>query len=393
MKRFWLMFGMAGLVLAPQSGSYAQHSVASPQWLTPKNPANIAPEDLRAWRSAEAADTKDAYSSYLTAFPSGWFKLFAEVRLQPGIPDTVKTKPATTAKSARAYVRDTEAWQASLWQSARHIGTLAAYRDYLLLAPKGADRSAAVQAYIAASPNYPSQRAPDCELADARLNPTRTREGYNGAYPPQALRDELEDVSTGDVLVDYRGSTLAWLNGFHVNPAAFANHTETVALARGYRPLRAGCIDFPTVRSSWAYFLLASDSAGDRRPTPDSADATVLLDTETTLSMPPDRALLLAIPHDGSRAIYKVAIKSSFPTQIRRGRGNQIWSKLANNTHFGADGQRPVMLRVSAPARPIQTNPDKQQLPPFQGPITVLVSRVHAAPPALAPQDKDPKFE
>jgi hypothetical protein len=372
--------------IAPRSANTAFN------YLTPRNPAIIDPDDLRAWRTAEVADSETGYTAYLTAFPSGWFQTFAKVRIQAGIPVSLKTPP-TPQRSARANARDKEAWHTALWLSAQSVGTANAYRDYLLFAPLGAHRREAAQAYMAASPTYPSQRAPDCLATDTRLNLTRSREGYRGDYPDAALQKEKEDISIGELLVDHRGATLAWMNAFHVDAASFAANTERTALARRHVPLRAGCIDFPTIRSVWAYFLIPADNTPDQRPTPTSIDAAPTLNTQMILNLPADRALVLTLPHDGRRGIYGVEASAAFPVIVQTARDNETWRALANNKHVSANGPRPVRLRISAPDQTVQTNPKKPQAPPHQGAISIVITRLYSAPLSRAPTDVASGFE
>jgi hypothetical protein len=362
----------------------------SPAFVT-RNLATIASNDLAAWRTAEATNTRAAYGQYLLVFPNGWFKSFATERVEPGLPEAIAARPVFASRqSARSQAAITAAWQAVLWQGAQTAGTNAAYRDYLLLAPLGENRREALEGYLARRPSHPTQIAPDCELSDTRLKLTRMREGYMGDFPDQALKREIEDIATGDIIMDHTGVPLAWTNVFHVYPEVFARNTERTALNRRYRPLRAGCIDIPSRRSVWSNFQLADRPNMDIRPTLPETDLLLSLNVVNGLELPPDRALRVTVPHDGSRAIYIVEAKAGFPLMIRHSVGDQSWQLLANNKHFKADGPNPVYLRVSAPSQPTPNDPSKAQLPPHQGPVTISIRRIYRAESTIVAQDQTP---
>jgi hypothetical protein len=353
-------------------------SVQTPPQMT--TPAAIALEDLTAWREAERLDTRQAYEGYLSQYPNGWFKLFATTRLAPSIPADLRTaRPIPSGPRTPEDDLKTAAWEDDLWKSAQDVGTHAAFRDYLLVVRNGRYHDEAVTGFFATRPAYPTARPADCLATDNPVGPIRQREGFAGRYPQRALDQEKEDIATGDLIIDYSGTVLAWTNVFHVDPANFASAVFSTALYRKYAPLRAGCMPLPLRRPTWSIFILDGDIALDSRPVLETVEAAPALNQTITLEVPADRAVRVRLTHDETRAVYEVRMDARFPANIRVQRNNGRWRSLANNRHFLADPEDKIDLRISAvDVIPTRWSPKPR---PFSGPVTLTIRQLYRRDP------------
>ena len=95
--------------------------------------AVIANNDLAAWRSTEAIDTRQAYEGYLSRFQNGWFAPVARARAAPGLPDNQPVAPimAPSVTLTPKTIYQLKAYDNATWALAQSIGTQNAMADYL----------------------------------------------------------------------------------------------------------------------------------------------------------------------------------------------------------------------------------------------------------------------
>jgi hypothetical protein len=372
-----------GLLFGVVIGTICSVPICYAQSTNPLEPvvvtyADIARDDLSDWRAAETTNTREAYTTYLTRHPQGWFKPVAQARTEPGLGPEIGPRPQfenaiLTDEQARMILN----WEAKVWQSAQSVGTHAAMRDYLLTVPMGAHVDEAVRVLMQTFPRLGQGVPRDCTQAD--LAPKKVRAfNVERAYPQRAVVREIEEDVVGEVLIDYTGQPLAWVDVVYTQPELFSRPVRRTALQMRYEPTKAGCIDAPTYAHLNISFRLEDDEAPtiETQRIPAAIDAEISLGQRSPLYVPSDRSLKLRIPHTGYYSVYKVQATGGFPVVFGYSRNGRNWAPLLNGTHYVARGPEPVFVSVSGKSEVIRDsegNPTGLRYP--YGTVQIEVNR------------------
>jgi hypothetical protein len=382
------------------SVAFADSNTQKPsiQDASPAGPtAAIDPSDLTSWRDAERADTKQAYQAYLLSFPNGWFKAVAEVRVQNGLPTNTSPIPFTPNRNSLIFSHQRfVTWDRRLWQSAQSIATHNAYRDYLLLSPFGNFIGEAAAAYQASLPKLPRGIPVDCDPIELKPRNTSTLD-FERLYPREAVYMGLEAYASGDLLIDYTGRPIGFVNVFHTSAEAFRQSIDHSLSQLRFAPLRTGCTPMPLFYPQTIQLTLNDGSGVSRAslslPTPERAERLLEVGVKMQLTLPFDRALKLEISNSEVGKLYKITTVSPVGVHVATSRDEAAYSSLQwRYLRSGETG--PVFLRVAAlevlpGATEVPLEISIDAVPPQTNLVAIDTSRT--ATPPTAPATPPPK--
>jgi hypothetical protein len=221
--------------------------------------AAIATQDLSDWRTAELADTREAYTSYLTAHPNGWFKPLALAELEPGIPADIGPRPfADVSNPNRQQSAAIATWEEQVWRKAKQIGTHTAIRGYFARVRFGRHIDEATEIFLRTRPKLPKGIPADCTFEELQL---RIRVGFDlvSAYPARAIQMGLGETASGKAVVDRTGMVFAFANAQFRRPDIFGVPIYIGVLRMKYEPIRAGCLVGPPTAQIAIEMMLPSN--------------------------------------------------------------------------------------------------------------------------------------
>jgi len=370
-------FGLAALLLGVCiSESHAQ-------------PINSA--DVDAFQIADQAGTREAYQSYLDAFPTGIFHVVAQERARPPLLTDLLPRLSPERQSAKPSQK---VWEEA-WNRVRASDTEAGYLEYLSLkAPKNFKRpgeDVALARYEELTQlhaaSVPATVSCSIKEADSKVFiPFKIER----SVPQKAIDEDESAIIRGYHVVSPSGRPLAYVTLFSSSPI-YVESNRNLAMQMGFYPARRNCVNVAARYAFGPIYLLNQGDSGtitDSRPTREKSIGLLAIDGGAyEINLPADKALLADLPAvpEQREQVWRLQRWSSFPVLVNvLDHEGQPKDLMVDGLIMVPSGCPGMKLRFSAPDDPDPYHElfgrPKWSGPPLSGKFKIALSLAYDGP-------------